>query len=188
VSRSSNVFGQAYLLMVLTPIRPGEEDALRAYLEGLRGSGDGDGAHERSPLARLARTHVARWLILTDMPHDPAAPHDHLDLPYLLFTSAFDGGLESYLDELAHELAGEAGEIWGRCVGCPQPASGAALKRYLKHNQLDAGFFFAAYPQSTVADVRRALDKRERLIAFTLRTQGMAPAELQKAFVEEFAS
>jgi hypothetical protein len=188
VSRSSNVFGSAYLLMVLTPIGPGEEDALRAYLEGLRGAGDGDGDGERSPLARLERTHVGRWLILTDMPHDPAAPHDHLDLPYLLFTSAFDGDLESYLDELVHELAGEAGEIWGRCVGCPQPASGASLKRYLKHNQLDAGFFFAAYPQSTVADVRRALDKRERLIAFTLRTQGMAPAELQRAFVEEFAS
>ena len=39
VSRSTNVFGGAYLLMVLTPIRPGEEDALRAYLEGLGGAG-----------------------------------------------------------------------------------------------------------------------------------------------------
>jgi hypothetical protein len=188
VSRTSNVFGKAYLLMVLTPIRPGEEDALRAYLEGLRSDGDGDGDGERSPFVRLPRTHVGRWLILTDMPHDPVAPHDHLDLPYLLFTAAFDGDLESYLDELADELAGEAQEIWGRCVGCPEPASGPALKRYLKHNQLDAGFFFGAYPQSTVADVMRALDKRERLIAFAVRTQGMTPAELQRAFVAEFAS
>jgi hypothetical protein len=184
VSRSSNVFGTAYLLMVLTPIRPGEEDALRAFLDGLRDAGSA----QRSPLARLPRTHVGRWLILDDMPHDPAAPHDHLDLPYLLFTSAFDGDLESYLDELVEELAGEAQEIWGRCVGCPDPASGPALKRYLKHNQLDAGFFFAAYPRATVADVTRALDKRERLIAFAVRTQGMAAAELQQAFVAEFAS
>jgi hypothetical protein len=183
VSRSSNVYGKAYLLMVLTPIRPGEEDALRACLEGLGASGAG----ERSPLARLPRTHVGRWLILTDMPHDPVAPHDHLDLPYLLFTSAFDGDLDSYLDELVGALAGEAGAIWGRCVGCPEPATGPALKRYLKHNQLDAGFFFGAYPQATVADVTRALDKRERLIAFALRTQGMAAAELQQAFAAEFA-
>ena len=184
MSRSSNVFGTAYLLMVLTPIRPGEQDALQAYLEGLRASG----ADRRSPLARLPRTHVGRWLILDDMPHDPAAPHDHLDLPYLLFTSAFDGDLDSYLDELVHELAGEAQEIWGRCVGCPDSARGPALKRYLKHNQLDAGFFFAAYPQATVADVTRALDKRERLIAFAVRAQGMPAAELQRAFVAEFAS
>jgi len=182
VSRSSNVFGKAYFLMVLTPIRSGEEDALRSYLEGLGGDAD-----ERSPLARLGRTHIGRWMILPDMPHDPAAPHDHLDMPYLLFTSAFDGDLDSYLDELVFALAPEAGEIWGRCVGCPDPAAGAALKRYLKHNQLDSGFFFAAYGESTVADVTRALDKRTRLTAFVLRTQAMDPAARQEEFVREFA-
>jgi len=182
VSRSSNVFRKAYLLMVLTPIRPGEEAGLRAYLEGLRGPGD-----EPGPLARLARTHIARWMILDDLPHDPAAPHDHLDMPYLLFTSAFDGDRDSYLDELVFALAPEAAEIWGRCVGCPDPPAGAALKRYLVHNQLDAGFFFAAYGDATVADVTRALDKRARLTAFVLRTQGMDPAALQQEFVREFA-
>jgi hypothetical protein len=186
VSRSSNVARKAYLLMVLTPVRPGEHEALRAVLEGLRGEG-GDGAAQRSPLARLRRTHVARWLILDDLPHDPAAPHDHLDMPYLLFTSAFDGDLDSYLDELVAELAPEAGEIWGRCVGCPDPAAGAPLKRYLLHNQLDAGFFFAAYGEHSVADITRALDKRARLAAFALRTQGMEPAALQQEFVREFA-
>ena len=186
MSRSTNVFGGTCLLMVLTPIRPGEEDALRAYLEGLGGAG-GDGDGERSPLARLARTHIGRWLILDDLPHDPAAPHDHLDLQYLLFTSAFDGDLDSYLDELVGALVPEAGEIWGRCVGCPEPAAGPPLKRYLRHNQLDAGFFFAAYGESTVADVLRALDKRTRLAAFVLRTQGMAPAAVRERFVAEFA-
>jgi hypothetical protein len=182
VSRSTNVSGKAYLLMVLTPVKPGQEDALRGYLEGLRASGAG----ERSPLARLPRTHVARWMIVPDLPHDPAAPHDHLDLTYLLFTSAFDGDLASYLDELVVVLEPEAPEIWGRCVGCPQPAAGAALKRYLEHNQLDAGFFFAAYGDATVADVTRALDKRARLTAFVLRTQGMRGAALQAEFVREF--
>ncbi|MEA2195429.1 MAG: hypothetical protein QOG42_1863 [Solirubrobacteraceae bacterium] len=181
-SRSSNVFAKAYFLMVLTPIRPGEEDALRAYLEGLA-----SGARDRSPLARLPRTHIGRWMILPDMPHDPAAPHDHLDLAYLLFTSAFDGDLDSYLDELVFALAPEAPEIWGRCVGCPEPAAGAALKGYLEHNQLDAGFFFAAYGEAGVADVTRALDKRARLTALLLRTQGMDPADVQQELVREFA-
>jgi hypothetical protein len=180
VSRSRNVFQKAYLLMVLTPIRPDEHDPLRGFLESMRERGP-------SPLARLPRTHVGRWLILPDMPHDPAAMADHLDLPYLLFTSAFDGDLDSYLDELVEALAPEAGEIWGRCVGCPDPAAGGALKHYLEHNQLDAGFFFAAYGESTGADVKRALDMRERLIALMLRAQGMEPAALQQEFVREFA-
>lgn len=180
MSRSTNVFGKAYLLMVLTPVRPAEEEALRGFLESLSEPGP-------SPLERLARTHVARWLILGDMPQNPAAMADHLDMPYLLFTSAFDGDRDSYLDELVEALAPEAGEIWGHCVGCPDPAAGGALKDYLKHNQLDAGFFFAAYGESTVAHVKRALAKRERLIAFMLRTQGLEPAPLQEAFVQEFA-
>ena len=177
--RSTNVFGRAQLLMVLTPIRPGEEDALRAYLEGLR-----DG--RTSPFARNRRTHVARFVIVPDLPQDPAAMVDHLDLQYLLFTSAFDGDRESYLDELVAQLEPEAHEIWGRCVGCPPPG-GASLKAYLKHNRLDAGLFFAAYPNATVDDVERALDKRGRLVAFMLRAQGLTPAELQRVFVAEFA-
>ena len=46
--RSTNVAGRTYALMVLTPIRPGMEPALRSYLEGL-------GTRARSPGCR-ART------------------------------------------------------------------------------------------------------------------------------------
>ena len=35
--------------------------------------------------------------------------------------------------------------------------------------------------------VKASLDQRERLMAFATRTQGMEPAELQKAFVKEFS-
>ncbi|MBA3746389.1 MAG: hypothetical protein H0W96_02720, partial [Solirubrobacterales bacterium] len=45
--RSTNIAGQTYSLLVLTPIRPGQEDALRAYLEAL--------SRDDSPLARLER-------------------------------------------------------------------------------------------------------------------------------------
>ena len=175
--RSTNVYEAVALLMVMTPIEPGEEDALRAFLEGLG---------QPSPLARSRRTHVARFIVVPDLPRDPSAMADHLDLQYLLFTSAYDGDRESYLDELCEQIAGEAQEIWGRCVGCPQPAAGEQLKRYLKHNQLDAGFFFAAEGRASVAQIERAVDKRARLAAFVLRGQGMEPAERQRAFLAEF--
>jgi hypothetical protein len=179
---SSNVSGQAYAFMAMTPIKPGEEKALDEYLHGLRDRGP-------SPLAKLARTHIGRFVIVPDFHSDPAwkqRREEHLDLRYLIFTSNLDGDLESYLDELCEKLAPEAKEIWGRCVGCPESAQGAALKAYLKHNQIDTGIFFAAYGQATVRDVQHSLRRREAMIEFAIAAQGMAPAELQQAFVARF--
>ncbi|MGH2942873.1 MAG: hypothetical protein ACRDLN_08905 [Solirubrobacteraceae bacterium] len=181
---SPNVSGQAYAFMAMTPVKPGEEDALAEYLRGLRGRGP-------SPLAKLSRTHIARFVIVEDFHNDSSwkqRTEEHLDLPYLIFTSNFDGDLDSYLDELCEKLAAEAREIWGRCIGCPESAKGAALKAYLKHNQIETGIFFSAYGHATVPDVKQALERRERLVDFAVRSQGLAPEPLQKAFLAEFGS
>jgi len=180
--RSANITGQAYAFMAMTPVKPGEEQPLADYLRGLRGRGP-------SPLTRLARTHLARFVIVPDFHNNPTwkqRREEHLDLNYLIFTSNLDGDLDSYLDELCEKLAPEAGEIWGRCVGCPEHAQGAALKKYLEHNQIDTGIFFAAYGHATVAMVKHALRERERMIAFAVSSQGLEPAALQKAFLAEF--
>ena len=176
--RSTNVAGRTYALMVLTPIRPGMAGELRSYLEGL-------GADDL--FARLARTHMARLLIVDDMPV-PAGVQDPLDGPYLLFTANLDGDHDSYLHELAERLVPEAQEIWGRCIGCPQPAEGAALKAYLGRNQLQSGVVFAAYGQASVEQIRRARDKRARLQDFVVRAQDLDPAARRAAFLAEFGS
>lgn len=179
---AANVSGQAYAFMAMTPVKPGEEDALATYLRGLRDRGP-------SPLAKLPRTHLGRFVIVKDFHNDASWKQrtaEHLDLPYLIFTSNFDGDLDSYLDELCEQLAPEAGEIWGRCIGCPQSARGAELKAYLKHNQINAGVFFAAYGHASVPTVRRVLQQRERLIEFACAAQGLAPEALQRRFLDEF--
>jgi hypothetical protein len=179
---SANVSGQAYAFMAMTPVRPGAEAALTEYLRGLRAAGP-------SPLARLSRTHLARFVIVDDFHNDRSwkqRREEHLDLPYLIFTSNFDGDLDSYLDELCAELGPEAAEIWGRCVGCPENASGDALKKYLKHNQIDTGIFFAAYGQAPIAKVKQSLEQRDRMIEFASTAQALDPAALQQAFREQF--
>jgi hypothetical protein len=179
---SSNVSGQAYAFMAMTPVKPGEEDALADYLHGLRERGP-------SPLAKLSRTHIGRFVIVKDFHNDPTwkqRREEHLELPYLIFTSNFDGDLDSYLDELCAKLAPEAREIWGRCVGCPESAQGAALKKYLKHNQIKTGIFYAAYGQATVGQVKQSLAQREQMLGFALRGQGLEPEALQQAFLSEF--
>jgi hypothetical protein len=173
--------GQAIALMVLTPIAPGREEDLRAYLEGLR--------VPDSPLARLPRTHFGRWVIVPRFVSDPSQPKEEpLGCQYLLFSATLDGPLDTWLDELCDRLVPEATEIWGRCVGCPEPASGPRLKAYLLHNRIRTGQFVAAYPDATVTRVKASLRVRERMIAFAVRAQGMAPAELKSAFDAEFGS
>jgi hypothetical protein len=168
--------GQAGALTVLTPIAPGAEPALRAYLEGLRPG--------PSPLARLPRTHFGRWVVVPALVPDDEPRPDRLAGPYLLFTASFDGPLDTYLDDLCDELAPEAQEIWGRCAGAPQPPTGAALKAYLRAHHQTTGFFVAAYPQATVGHVRAALAQRDEVIALARAAQGMDPARLQAAFRE----
>lgn len=180
---SSNVSGQAYALTVITPIERGREDELRAYLESFRDGG------VPSPLSRLRRTHFGRWVIVEDYRSEQEQPRpDGLASQQLVFTSNFDGDRDSYLDELCVELAAEAEEIWGRCVGCPKPAAGAELKRYLLHNQLDTGFFVAAYGHATVQQVQGAVAQRAAMIEFAVVSQGVAPEALQAGFVERFGS
>jgi len=167
--------------MVWTPILPGREEALRAVLDGLD--------KNDSPLAKVPRTHIARWIIVPDMPVAPGTDlRDPLGTQFLLFTSDFDGDADSYLHELVARMPAEAAAIWGQCVGCPKPAEGAALKAYIHRNQVDSGFAFAAYGDASVQRIRTALDKRARLIAFAVRAQEMAPAKRRKAFLREFGS
>jgi hypothetical protein len=176
VNRDPDRSGQAGALTVLTPIAPGAEPDLRAYLEGLRAG--------PSPLARLAGTHFGRWVIVSDLVAEDEREPDHLAGPHLLFTASFDGDPDPYLDALCDELAAEAEEIWGRCAGAPRPAAGAPLKAYLRAHHHKPGFFVAAYPQATVAQVRSALAQRDEAIAFARDAQGMDPAQLQAAFRE----
>ena len=169
--------GQAGALTVLTPIAPGAEPDLRAYLGGLRAG--------PSPLARLPRTHFGRWVIVAELVPEKDEPEpDHLAGPYLLFTASFDGAVDTYLDQLCDELAAQAQEIWGRCTGAPQPAAGAPLKAYLRANHHKTGFFVAAYPKATVGKVRAALAQRDDAIAFARDAQSMEPAQLQAAFLD----
>lgn len=177
-----NVSGQAYAFMAMTPVQDGELEPLQAYLRGLDAAGP-------SPFEKLPRTHIARFVIVPDFHNDPSwgqRREEHLDRPYLIFTSNLDGDVDTYLNELCKQLAVEAKEIWGRCIGCPERAEGPALKRYLLHNQITSGIFYAPYGQATARTVKRVLAQREQMIEFAVGSQGLEPEALQAAFVAHF--
>lgn len=170
--------GQARALTSLVPIVPEREDELRGYLRGLpRGS--------QSPLARLSRTHVARWVVIDRLPDDPPDP-DPLLAKYLLFTASVDGEVDSYLRELCRELREEAERIWSCCVGFPGIDDEGAFASWILAHHLKTSFFVAAYPDATVGEVRNSLAAHEQLLRFVLQSGSMEPAERLTAFRSQF--
>jgi hypothetical protein len=180
-----NVSGQAYGFLAMTPIKDGEVEPLRDYLEGFRD-------RDERPFEAVGRTHMARLVIVPDFHNDKRwkqRKEERLEIPSLIFSSNLDldgADVDSYLDELAEAFGPHVAGIWGRCIGGPQAPED--LKAYLKHNQIDCGFFYAAYGQATVPKVKASLAQRDKLMDFATRAQGMKPAELQQAFIKEFPS
>lgn len=177
---SRNVSGQAYGLTVLTPILPGRERELAAHLDGL---GDGDA----SPLARVPRTHIARWVVIEDVIFQGAGQRkrDRLS-PRLLFSSNFDGDLDAYLEGLRTGMAGDADAIWGHCQGYPGHGDGPAFAAWMRAHQLEAALFFAAYGGMTVDEVHANVERRRRLLDLVIEGQSLSPTDLKTRFMDTF--
>lgn len=171
---------QACALTVFTPIIPDRAGTLQEVLDSFP-------VGERSPVARPGRTHFARWVVIPELVFqgDGQRP-DSLSSQYLLFTSSFDGPTRDYLDELRVLSRHEVDAVWNNCVGYPGSDDKQAFERYITHNHIPTQFFVTAYPHLPVAEVRKSLELRERLIQFACDTQGLDDAALQRAFLASF--
>lgn len=176
-----NGLGGLYGLTVLTPILAGKELELREYLEGM-------GKGPDSPLAALSETHVARWVIIPNVVYQgPPQRPDKLRSQQLLFSSTFDGPRDLYLDRMCAVIGEHVDAIWENCAGYPGPVreNPEGVKRYMVHNQIETGLFFAVYPHVTVEQVRDCLGRRERLRRFVTKSFDDA-SQLQAQFREDF--
>ena len=146
-----NHSGQAYSLTVLTPILDDEVSALAAHLDTF-------GPEDASPLARVAGTHFARWVIIEDVVYQGGRQRrDALKASRLLFTSNFDGPLDAYLEGMRNDLGDDADAVWGHCAGYPGRADPAAFAAYFRAHQVESALFFGAYGDQTVAQVQANL-------------------------------
>jgi hypothetical protein len=178
--RDRDASGQAHALTLLVPVQPQRAAALAQVLAALP-------AREGSPLARVAGTHFARWVVL-DQPvfQGPPQHRDAWRAPRLLFTSNFDGPLEPYLEGLRTGLGEDGDRIFGHCAAYPGSAAPGAWRAWVLAHRVPSSLFFGAYGERTVPEVRSDLDLRARLIAFALDAQRLPPAELQERFGAAF--
>jgi hypothetical protein len=175
-----NVTGTAYALTVFTAILKGYEKDVRDVIESLP-TGDA------SPLARLGTVHTSRLQIFDQLVHQgPTQEPDRLLSSYLVFTAAFDGELEPFLDALLRRMPDEAHAWWRHCVGYPGVDEPAAFKAWIRHNQRHTSLFVVDTPGETVQSTLDALALRQRVIDFAVGAQGLDASELQRRFRETF--
>ncbi len=170
--------GHAYGLTAFSPIKPGEEEAVKTYLAAMP-----NGAH--SPFKRVPATHTARWVVMDALPDErPGTAHrQELKSKYLFFDANFDvgeGELDSYLDAMAREMKTEIDAVYRHCVAFPG-ADGFA--DYIKRCQIETTFFFTDYssdPRGSAPNVASALSLQQRFERLVGTLQGAAAATMQR--------
>jgi hypothetical protein len=141
-----------------------------------------------SPLACLDTLHLSRIQIFDQLVHQgPKHDLDRLESSWLVFTSSFDGDLDTYLDLICDRIPTEADGWWSHCVGYPGTADRSAFKDWIKVHQRHTNLFASAYHGGTVAKVRESLALRDQLVDFAADAQGLDAAALQERFLSTFA-
>lgn len=178
----ANISGSVYGLTILSPIisEPNadisHDCAIREYLANLPNG-------PTSPFATVSSTHISRLVVMDDVIYvGTPAKEEHLNSPYLVFESNFDGELEPYLTRMAKEIPEVVESVWGHCVGYPGLLDVNAFVAYMKKCQLTTTFYFADVNNHTVQSTLRALKVQASVADFIGKHQGESPSELQAAF------
>jgi len=136
----SKTIGVVTEVTVIAPLKEGGAARLRQVLAGLQTNPD-------SPIKQLDTIHFARWVIIDNDTR-------------MLFTSNFDGSLGAYLQDFSIKTPQGMDAIFGNCEGYPPGgcADFDAFIAYVRKHQVPTDLFYAAYPESTVKAVKKALE------------------------------
>lgn len=168
-------------LNLLAPVRPDRAADLRLALDRLpRG--------DTSPLGRVPGTHFARWVIVPHLDRG-FGRHPHRNVlreELLLFTAAVDGDPRAWLEALRAALPEEADAVWSHCAGYPGAADGRAFHAWAVRHDVPNGYSICPYRGATVADIRAALELRERVTRLAIEAQDQSPREVAGALRAAF--
>ncbi len=135
----SKTIGVVTEITVIAPLKVGGAVRLRQVLNALQTNPD-------SPIKQIDTIHFARWVIFDNDTR-------------MLFTSNFDGEWETYLRDFAVKTPDGMDAIFGNCEGYPLEGCRdfEAFKQYVRQHQVMTDLFYAAYPDSSVAAVKKAV-------------------------------
>ena len=138
-------------LTVITPIAPGQAEALKSVLDEI---GNDVNHNQYIRFSEIRTTHFARWVIFDNDTR-------------LLFTSNFDGVWQDYIDLLIAQGKKGVEAIWSKCVGYPTTSDEAAFRtqfrKYIGEHTIPTTTFYQGYAGHTVQEVHGYIKLRQEL-------------------------
>src|SRR5215510_1100187 len=162
-------------LTVLAALRPGEDEPLCEVLlaigDDIRGTGRvGPITRTHIHFALSRQIHFARFAILDDPDRGP-------DRKRLLFSSNYDGDLDSHLAELIR-ITPDMDAIWGRCEDYHGVHSFGA---FMGTHMLEPEAFYIAFREETVERIHRNIAIRRQLVPLLTSAPAVGLAALLAA-------
>jgi hypothetical protein len=159
-------------LTVLAALQPGAEEPLRQVLRAIGDDIKGrtlpsSGGRPHIDFCRSRTIHFARFAILDDPDRGP-------DRRRLLFSSNYDGDLDSHLAELIQMTSG-MDAIWG---GCEDYAGVAAFPAFIRAHACAPDAFYIAFRDESVERIQRAIAIRQQTQALLESAPAAALARL----------
>jgi hypothetical protein len=177
----SNVAGKAYVMNVVTPMRPSltwinrlsfmYSRAVPSTLKGLLG---------------LSFIHFGRWAIVKRKQWpDYGQGRQKLQNDYLLFSSNFNGTWDQYLDAFSDGIPTGVDSYWISSTKFPHSIPSTPFKDYIRVNQVDTDYYYNATPGAAQTDIKAALRVRRAIRALAQEHDSLTPEEFQKAYIAE---
>jgi hypothetical protein len=168
-------------LLILAPIAPGREQALRDLLATMNlRPGFADPENSLVPFGRLDRVHVARFMILEDPAHDDIRVYGIEPEPFvtsLAFLVDCDGSAEELIAELAARCEPGLRRLFACCQDFP---AGSDLIAWMRAHRRPAVAAYVNWIGRTVRQVREEARLYDALSAYLDEKAGaLAQSDLQ---------
>jgi hypothetical protein len=180
----SNVAGKAYVMNVVTPMRPCLTWINRLGFMLTRAL-----PATTKSLFGLLFIHFGRWAIVkrARWPDYGQGPQK-LQNDYMLFSSNFNGTWDQYLDSFSDGIPTGVDLYWVSSTKFPHSIPSTPFKDYIRVNQLDTDYYYNATPGAAVRDIKSALRIRRAVLQLAQQQDSLTPEEFQKAYVAALCS
>jgi hypothetical protein len=180
----SNVAGKAYVMTVITPMRPWLTWIQRLVYMAIRAA-----PSTMRSLLGLTFIHFARWAIVKRKQWpNYGQGRQNLQNDYLLFSSNFNGTWDQYLDSFSDGIPTGVDAFWISTTKFPHSIPSTPFKDYIRVNQIDTDYYYNATPGAAQTDVKAALRVRRAILTLAQQSDSQTPEEFRTAYIAAFCA
>jgi len=135
--------GRSNEFTIISKLKPGGAERMRKLMP------DGFDSERQKHTDHLGTVHDLRFVIFDNDTR-------------VIFASTFDGDWDAYIDDFASQIPDAIDLIFGEAEDYPGIRN-PNVKDYIVKNQVTSTFFYSAYPDASVRDIRKAMKVKSGL-------------------------